>query len=76
MRYATYSACIAQVNVQNLTDVLISDLNHDCIEIAPWKLVGISKERAKSVSDGLFASAQQVNDVRVDCGECIDHLPI
>jgi hypothetical protein len=67
---------IAQVNSQNLTDVLISDLNHDCIEIAPWKLVGIGKERAKSVTNGLFASAQQVDDVRMDCGERINHPPI
>ena len=76
MRYATCLVCIAQVKPKNLTNVLIGNLNHDCIEIASWKLVGVGKERTEAVTDGLFAGAQQVDDVGMDCGECINHLSI
>jgi hypothetical protein len=35
---------IAPVEPQYLADILIGDLNHDCIEIAAWELIGIGKD--------------------------------
>ena len=73
MRCATCLVSTALVERQCLADILIGDLDHDCIEIATWELIGIGKDCAIAVADGLFASAQQSDDVGMDCGECRDH---
>ena len=44
MRCEMFLGSIGQVEPQYLADVLIGDLDHDCIEIATWELIGIGKD--------------------------------
>ncbi len=73
MRCEMFLGSIGQVEPQHLADILIGDLNHDCIEITAWELIGIGKDGAIAVADGLFASTQQSDDVGMNFWKCCDH---